>query len=210
MRYSRHVTYGSGMESGHYLTGQATTANARGAEHAGRHAGFTLIEMTVVIVILSLVALVVLPRLPFAHERDLKTSARSLAGSLRYLGDLAIATKQHYRLRCTLLTNEMTVVRVIPEGDELPVSDPALGGLSLLEGIVFADVVTPRLGKVAEGNAVLDFGPLGVEELAVLHLKPRDESKYFTVAVYPGSGRVTVLDGYQEGTLPEEDEEESR
>lgn len=199
------------MERVHSSSRQGMAVDSRPAAGAGRPAGFTLIEMTVVIVILSLVALVVLPRLPFAHERDLKTSARSLAGSLRYLGDLAIATKQHYRLRCTLLTNEMTVVRVIPEGDELPVSDPALGGLALLEGIVFADVVTPRLGKVAEGTAVLDFGPLGVEELAVLHLRRReDDARFFTVAVYPGSGRVTVLEGYQEGTLQEEDEEESR
>lgn len=175
-----------------------------------RQGGFTLIEMTVVIVILSVMALLVLPRLPFAHERDLKTSARTLAGSLRYLGDLAISTKQHYRLRISLLTSEIAVTRVLPEGDELTVSDGTLKHLSLLDGIMFSDIVTPRLGKVAEGEAVLDFGPLGVEEFSVLHLKRKDDSRYYTVAVYPGSGRVTVLEGYQEGTLPEADEEEGR
>ncbi|MHC1697122.1 MAG: Tfp pilus assembly protein FimT/FimU [Geobacteraceae bacterium] len=172
--------------------------------------GFTLIEMTVVIVILSVIAVVVLPRLPFAHERDLKTSARTLAASLRYLGDLAISTKQHYRLRITLLTNEIAVTRVIPEGDELAFGDSALNQLALRDGIVFADIETPRLGKVRAGEAVLDFGPLGVEDLAVIHLKRADDSRYYTVAVYPGSGRITVLEGYQEGTLPAEDEEESR
>jgi general secretion pathway protein H len=175
-----------------------------------RQAGFTLIEMTVVIVILSVMALLVLPRLPFAHERDLKTSARTLAGSLRYLGDLAISTKQHYRLRISLLNNEIAVTRVLPEGDEFAVPDGTLKNLSLLDGIMFSDIVTPRLGKVAEGEAVLDFGPLGVEEFSVLHLKRKDDSRYYTVAVYPGSGRVTVLEGYQEGTLPEADEEEGR
>lgn len=172
--------------------------------------GFTLIEMTVVIVILSVVAFVVLPRLPFAHQRDLKTSARTLAASLRYLGDLAISTKQHYRLRITLPNNEIAVTRVIPEGDELPVSDTALNQLALLDGVVFADITTPRLGKVTEGEAVLEFGPLGVEDLVVIHLKRTDDSRYYTVAVYPGSGRITVLEGYQEGTLPAEEEEESR
>jgi len=170
--------------------------------------GFTLIEMTVVIVILSVVALVVLPRLPFAHERNLKTSARTLAASLRYLGDLAISTKQHYRLRITLLNNEIAVTRVIPEGDELAVSNSDLNQLALLDGVVFGDIETPRLGKITEGEAVLDFGPLGVEDLAVIHLKRTDDSRYYTVAVYPGSGRITVLEGYQEGTLPAEDEEE--
>lgn len=171
-------------------------------------AGFTLLEMMVVIVILSVIAVVVLPRLPFSQERDLKTSARNLAASLRYLGDLAISTKQHYRLRITLLNNEMAVTRVIPEGDDLAVTDSALNQLALLDGVVFADIETPRLGKVTEGETVLDFGPLGVEDLAVIHLKRSDDSRYYTVAVYPGSGRITVLEGYQEGTLPAEDEEE--
>ncbi|MRR54555.1 MAG: type II secretion system protein [Deltaproteobacteria bacterium] len=170
--------------------------------------GFTLIEMTVVIVILSVIAFVVLPRLPFAHERDLKTSARTLAASLRYLGDLAISTKQHYRLRITLSNNDIAVTRVIPEGEELTVSDSALNQLALRDGVVFGDIETPRLGKVTEGEAVLDFGPLGVEDLAVIHLKRMDDSRYFTVAVYPGSGRITVLEGYQEGALPAEDDEE--
>jgi general secretion pathway protein H len=167
-----------------------------------------LIEMTVVIVILSVIAVVVLPRLPFANERNLKTSARTLAASLRYLGDLAISTKQHYRLRITLPNNEIAVIRVLPEGDELAVSDSALNQLALLDGVVFGDIETPRLGKITEGEAVLDFGPLGVEDLAVLHLKRSDDARYYTVAVYPGSGRITVLEGYQEGTLPAEDEEE--
>lgn len=172
--------------------------------------GFTLIELTVVIVILSAVAFVVLPRLPFAQERSLKTSARTLAASLRYLGNLAISTKQHYRLRITLSNNEIAVTRVIPEADELAVKDSALNQLALLDGVVFGDIETPRLGKITEGEAVLDFGPLGVEDLAVLHLKRTDDARYYTVAVYPGSGRITVLEGYQEGALPAEDEEEER
>ncbi len=175
-----------------------------------RQAGFTLIEMAVVIVIISVVAVLVLPRLPFAHERDLKTSARTLAASLRYLGDLAISTKQHYRLHITLLNNEIAVTRVIPEGDELAVHDDALNQLSLLDGIEFSDIVTPRLGKVVDGEAVLDFGPTGVEDFAVIHLKRKDDSHYYTVAIYPGSGRVTVMEGYEAGTLPEGDEEEGR
>lgn len=205
MCHNQHL----GAESEPFLIEHKAVRN-RSKKRFNRQAGFTLIEMTVVIVIISVVALLVLPRLPFAHERDLKTSARTLAASLRYLGDLAISTKQHYRLHITLLNNEITVTRVIPEGDELAVHDEALNQLSLLEGIEFSDVVTPRLGKVAEGEAVLDFGPLGVEDFTVIHLKRKDDSHYYTVAVYPGSGRVTVLEGYEEGTLPEGDEEEGQ
>jgi general secretion pathway protein H len=205
---SQNQLFGAGSEP--LLSKQHKADNCRSKNRRILQSGFTLIEMTVVIVIISIIALVVLPRLPFAHERDLKTSARTLAASLRYLGDLAISTKQHYRLRITLLTNEIAVTRVIPEGDELAVSDGTLNQLELLDGIVFGDIVTPRLGKVTEGEAVLDFGPLGVEDLTVIHLKRTDDSNFLTVAVYPGSGRVTVMEGYQEGTLPAEEEEESR
>jgi len=197
-------------ESELFLNEQHTADSSRLGKRDRYQSGFTLIEMTVVIVILSVIAVVVLPRLPFAHERDLKTSARTLAASLRYLGDLAISTKQHYRLRITLLNNEIAVTRVIPEGDELAVSDSDLNHLALLDGVVFADIETPRLGKITEGQAILDFGPLGVEDLAVIHLKRSDDTRYYTVAVYPGSGRITVLEGYQEGTLPAEEEEENR
>jgi general secretion pathway protein H len=167
--------------------------------------GFTLIELTVVIVILSVLALLVFPRLPFVHQGDLKTSARTLAAALRYLGDRAITTKNRYRLRVSLLDGSMKVTRVIQEGDEAAVTDEILNHLSLRKGIGVADISTSRLGKLSEGEAVLSFSPLGPEEFAVIHLKSEDGSRFYTVALYPGSGRVAVLEGYQEGTLPEEE-----
>jgi len=171
--------------------------------------GFTLIELTVVIVILSVLALLVFPRLPFARQGDLKTSARTLGAALRYLGDRAITSKNRYRLRISLLDGTMKVTRVIQEGEEVAVPDELLNRISLRKGIGVADISTSRLGKLSEGEAVLNFNPLGPEEFTVIHLKSEDGTRYFTVALYPGSGRVTVLEGYQEGTLPEEDRDKT-
>ncbi len=180
-----------------------------GGKYGSGRAGFTLIELTVVIVILSVVALLVIPRLPIASERDLRTSARTLAATLRYLGNLAIADKNRYRLRISLIDRDMTVTRVIQDGDEVAVTDAMLKRLSLREGVEVADVVTSRLGTVsAGGEAVLNFTPLGAEEFTVIHLKSGEKPVYYTVALYPGSGRVSVLEGYQEGTLPGDDEGE--
>jgi general secretion pathway protein H len=178
-----------------------------GKIRSARNAGFTLIELTVVIVILSVVALLVLPRLPFAHERDLSTSARTLAGTLRYLEDRAISTKQYYRLRINLVDGTMKVTRVLPENEEVEDTDGMFTNLTLREGIGFADVTTSHSGKISEGEAVLDFSPLGSEEFFLFHLKSEDGKRFFTVALYPGSGRVEVSDGYQEGTLSGTDQE---
>lgn len=171
-------------------------------------AGFTLIELTVVIVILSVVALLVIPRLPIAGEGNLRTSARTLAATLRYLGNQAIADKNRYRLHIGLGDRGMSVTRVIQEGDEVAVADPMLNRPALGEGVDVADVVTSRLGTLSAGEAVLNFSPLGAEEFTVIHLKSGEKPDYYTVALYPGSGRVSVLEGYQDATLPEEDEED--
>jgi prepilin-type N-terminal cleavage/methylation domain-containing protein len=171
--------------------------------------GFTLIELTVVIVILSVVALLVIPRLPFAHEGDLRTSARSLAGTLRYLEDLAISSKQYYRLRINLVDGTMKVTRVLPETEETEVTDGILTNLALREGVGFADITTSQTGKISEGETYLDFSPLGSEEFLLFHLKSVDEKRFFTVALYPGSGRVEVSEGYLEGTLSGTDQEKN-
>jgi general secretion pathway protein H len=186
---------------------QRNMSGCQGSTLSARNAGFTLIELTVVIVILSVVALLVLPRLPFAHERDLSTSARTLAGTLRYLEDRAISTKQYYRLRINLVDGSMKVTRVLPENEEVEDTDAMFTNLALREGIGFADVTTSHSGKISEGEAVLDFSPLGSEEFFLFHLKTEDDKRFFTVALYPGSGRVEVSEGYQEGTLSGTDQE---
>jgi general secretion pathway protein H len=169
--------------------------------------GFTLIELMVVIVILSVVALLIFPRLPSVHEGDLKTSARTLAAGLRYLEDKAISTKQYYRLRVNFSTGEMKVTRVIPENEEVAETDEVLSRLSLVDRTGFADITTSRLGKQSEGEAVLDFSPLGAADFVVFHLKSEDGTLFYTVVLYPGSGRVSVLEGYQDGTISAEDQE---
>jgi general secretion pathway protein H len=188
---------------------QRKTTGRPGSKRNSRSAGFTLIELMVVIFILSMVALLVVPRLPFAHERDLGTAARTLAGTLRYLENQAVATKQYYRLLVRILDGRMEVTRVLPENEEVAVTDPALANLALREGVEFADITTSRLGKISEGEAVVDFSPLGADEFLLFHLKSQDGARFFTVALYPGSGRVEVSEGYQEGALSGTDQEKN-
>jgi general secretion pathway protein H len=199
---------GYGYERAPVMEKWKTTGHPDGKRYCSI-AGFTLIELTVVIVILSVVALLVAPRLPFAHERDLSTSARTLAGTLRYLENLAIASKQYYRLRVKILDGSMEVTRVLPEAEEAAVTDVALTNLALREGVGFADITSSRLGTISEGEAVLDFSPLGADEFLLFHLKSEDGKRFFTVALYPGSGRVEVSEGYREGALSGTDQEKN-
>jgi len=70
----------------------------------------------------------------------------------------------------------------------------------LAAGIVIADLQSPRLGKVTEGEVLIDFGAAGLGEFLTLHLSSA-KGESFTIAGYPRGGKVKILSGYQEVTL---------
>jgi general secretion pathway protein H len=161
-------------------------------------AGFTLIEMMVVIVIIAICAAVVIPRLPSPEGSRLKSSARNLASGIRFLNDQAVITKSVYRLKLNLAENSTSIVKVSAIGDELPPDDQFMGHRLVEEGIGIEDVTLPRLGTVSEGEVVIPFGPGGTTDCVTIHLK--GGAQHYTIIAYPSGGKVKVLEGYQEVT----------
>lgn len=161
--------------------------------------GFTLIELIVVIFILSMAAMLVFPRLPGTDDSDLKSSARSVAATFRYLGDKAIATKSHFRMNLSLADNSITVSRV-SGGEESSIDDTFLNKRILAGGVTIQDVQIPRLGTVTDEEVVLDFGVGGLEDFVIIHLKSPQDAR-MTVTAYPRNGKVQVDEGYQEMKL---------
>lgn len=163
-------------------------------------AGFTLIELMVVLVLLSLAAALIAPRLPATEAMELKSSARSLASLLRYLGERSSGSKHLYRLHVNFRENSIYVTRRLASGDEITPEDPLLSRKTLADGVIITDLQSPRLGTVAEGEVLIDFGAGGLFEFVTLHLRsPAGES--FTVTGYPQGGKVKIIPGYQEVTL---------
>jgi general secretion pathway protein H len=163
-------------------------------------AGFTLIELLVVLVLLAVVTALVVPRLPSTESSALKSSARTTAALLRYLGERSQGSKQVYRLHVNIAENTIRVTRRMPNGDELPPDDPLLARQVLESGVVIADLQSPRLGKVTDGEVLIDFGAAGLTEFLTLHLATA-KGESFTVAGYPAGGKIKLLAGYQELTL---------
>lgn len=165
-----------------------------------RAAGFTLIELLVVLLLLSITAALVVPRLPASDSMNLKSSARSLASMLRYLGERSIGSKNIYRLHINIAESSLRVTRKLSSGDEVPPDDPLLSRKVLSGDVTLIDMQNPRTGKVTEGEVTVDFGAAGLAEFLTLHLRsPKGES--FTVIGYPQGGKVKVLAGYQEVAL---------
>ena len=161
--------------------------------------GFTLIELMVVIFILSMAAMLVFPRLPGTDGSDLKSSARSIAATFRYLGDKAIATKTHYRINLSLSDNSLTVTRV-SGGEERSTDDTFLNKRTLAGSVTFQDVQIPRLGTLTDEEVLLDFGAGGLEDFVIIHLRSAGGGQ-MTVTAHPRNGKVQIDEGYQEMKL---------
>jgi general secretion pathway protein H len=161
--------------------------------------GFTLIELAVVLLILSITAMLVMPRLFPGDDAALKNSARTLASTLRYLQDRAIATRSTYNLKFQFPDGAIAVNTVSDTGEEGAVGDSALRERILAEGVAVEDVVLNTLGRVNDGEVIVRVGMAGLQELLTVHLKSR--SGAYTVIAYPVSGKVRIEEGYREATL---------
>lgn len=164
----------------------------------GRSAGgFTLFELVVVLAILSLVVVLIIPRLPPLGEAALRASTRQVAAQLRYLDERATAGKVSHRLHINLDDQKIDVVRRDVTGEELPSEDPYLRRPVLLDGVLITDVRTERLGTVTSGTVRIAYGPGGLAESLLIHLQlPGGPAT--TIQALPVSGIVRIAEGYLE------------
>jgi general secretion pathway protein H len=162
-----------------------------------RCAGFTLIEIAIVMAIIGMVMLLVLPKLPSSDQENLKISARTLASTLRYIQERAATSRTAYSLKLSPGTESVKIVEVGADGSEREPTDPLLQKSPVSEGILVADVRIPRIGKVGEGQLRIDVGVGGVRDFVTIHLRSA-AGQFWTVMVFPSGGKVKAYEGYLE------------
>jgi general secretion pathway protein H len=160
-------------------------------------AGFTLIEIAVVMVIIGMVLLLVLPRLPSSDQENLKISARTMASTLRYMQERAATSRTGYYLALAPGTESVKIFEIGTDGSAKEPSDPLLQKSPVKEGVIVADVRIPRLGKVSDGQLRLDVGMGGVRDFVTIHLRSA-AGQFWTVMAFPSGGKVKVYEGYLE------------
>ncbi len=165
------------------------------ASRAIGNKGFTLLELILVLVILSISAAMIFPKLSSFGAGNLKRTARHLSGLIQYLAQESAATKQVYRLHYDLEQASYWVDTLQDNREFAAANDPLLGRRKLPSGIRFEDVITARHGKVNEGEVYTEIFHLGVEKTAI-HLQ--EDERIWTLAVNPFTGRVKVYDRYVE------------
>ena len=163
----------------------------------GSDPGFTLIEITVVIFIVTLVTLLVTPRLQHFLGGDAHSVAREFTGLIGALVQEAVASHTIQRLHYDLDTHEYWVTTLTSHGGVLEESPPIGNKRSLPPDVRFEDVVTPFQGLITKGNTFTQFFPSGVVTRTTIHLK-EDAQSHLTLLINPLTGRVATFDRYLE------------
>ncbi|MEW6002262.1 MAG: prepilin-type N-terminal cleavage/methylation domain-containing protein [Nitrospirota bacterium] len=138
--------------------------------------GFTLLEIIIVLLVISLLLAIVLPSFYGLGEKKLKTDARKMASVLRYLNDTAISRKETYSLKFDF--EEDTVSWKSPEGEKTEKVKS-----------LFALYLQSK-GTVKEGQVLVHFGPLGMQENIAVNLRDGDEA--MTITLNALSGRTKI------------------
>jgi type II secretion system protein H len=138
--------------------------------------GFTLLELLVVVCILSVVAALVIPSFSGMGERRLRSEAREIASILNYLQDSAVSRKETFPLKCNLDENSLWWKG--PDGEKRRSFGDMTG------------VTTQSTGRLAQGELILFFEPLGIRENLSIHLM--SDEKEITVTLHHLSGRVKI------------------
>jgi len=144
---------------------------------------FTLIELVIVIFIISLTTALIMPNLWDTGERAVKSEAKRVANTIRYIYDEAAGKKKDYLIRVNL-----------DDGSWGYDSETESRVFNMKDDVMFKDIVVPSLGEVSLGEIELKFGPTGPEEPVILHLM-KDEFEY-TVMFNHMNGRAKVYEGY--------------
>lgn len=163
-------------------------------------AGFTLIEIGLVLLIISVIVALVVPRFRDQSSAELMSQARRMAITFRYLQDQAVLNGRVYRLNFDL-DQQRYFVTSAEEGDELGGSFAKDSGtltkdVALPASMQIADVDVPMIsGKLYEGLSFTQFYPDGSVEPTVVHLD--NGQQVYTLYVPDGlTGRAYVASGY--------------
>jgi prepilin-type N-terminal cleavage/methylation domain-containing protein len=182
----------------------ATTCNRQQqrrpiARLCGDASGFTLLELSLVLLIIVVILALVVPRLREPGRAELDAQAHRLVLVFRLLRSQAILNGAAYRLNYDL---DQQRYWITPGDQTFELADFVrdFGTLAratrLQEPVVMMDVVLPTLaGKIAHGQIYTTFYPDGSIDATVIHLTNGRQAYtlYRTEA-----GRLRLADGYRE------------
>ena len=158
-------------------------------------AGFTLIELMVVMVLITVVTAFALPSLRSALFTDqLKATARRLVGLISEAGQQAVGrpfpTVLHVDFENNLVWLSSAGKTVDREG-----ADTVRQQVKIPEDVRIADVQSAHGGKVGQGTAPISFSSKGYVDRTFIRLRS-DDGRDMTLMLSPFLAVIRVRDSY--------------
>jgi prepilin-type N-terminal cleavage/methylation domain-containing protein len=160
-----------------------------------RRAGFTLIELAVVLLILAISVTVVFPKFDSAllGQVRLRNSAKRIASVVEYAGQRAAYAQLTHLLHIDTEQGTYWVTARKPDGQVVPITD----GLSLKgrlpEGVRFANIELPGTKAFSRDVITIEFDPQGWADPATIYVAC-DAGKTIAIVIDELSGQVRTCE----------------
>jgi prepilin-type N-terminal cleavage/methylation domain-containing protein len=163
---------------------------------AGSRHGFTLIELMVVMLLITIVLAVVIPRFDTGAFQDpVKKLSRWMITSVRTLRSAAIQKQKVQELVIDLSDHRMWLAN--EDMDEDALAAAADKGITLPDTVRIADVQYPGQDRISSGTTQVKFYPAGYADQALIHLET-DDARKFTYLVEPLLPKIKFFDKWIE------------
>ena len=158
------------------------------------HAGFTLIELTVVMALISLMFFVTLPRITndiFVNQT--KKTSRWLLTSVRYLKEASIRDQADHTLHVDMDDGKLWISHALMTEDLVEKSE--IGGLTLADGIRILDVSFAGNRKISHGVAQIQFYAKGYSDNAMIHMV-NENDRELSFHIPPFLPHLKIIEDY--------------
>jgi len=157
--------------------------------------GFTLLELALVVLLISLFTLLAVPLFSGPADAALASSARRLAGTARQLYNEAALSGRECRLVFNL-DNGTYTARILGSDGELRPLPGLPAEAALRSGARFADIAVAGRGLTTHGEVTTEFTPAGWLPETVIHLQ--DGKRTLTLRLLSFTGTSEVYEGYRD------------
>jgi prepilin-type N-terminal cleavage/methylation domain-containing protein len=156
--------------------------------------GFTLIELTVVMALISIMFFVSLPRIKndiFVDQT--KKTSRWLLTSVRYLKEASIRDQRDHTLHVDMDNGKLWVTHALMSEEML--EKPDTGGLMLGDGIRIIDVAFAGHRKMTTGIARIQFYAKGYSDNAMIHIV-NENDRELSYHIPPFLPHMKIIENY--------------
>lgn len=155
--------------------------------------GFTLVELAVVILLISITLVFAVPRLPESPLVDPSgKTARWIILNVRDLKERAVREQKQFTLHVDIDTSQFWVTHEAMSAEERAQAEQH--GYRLPAGVQVADVEYPDRSRLLSGQADIVFYRKGYSDRVMLHIADGQERMSFQIE--PFLSRVKVYERY--------------